>query len=275
MKRSIFAADWDLSEGLGNLGSRIARRLVAAGSSCVHLPFVRHFAHGQTAALSLGEVRLGPLQFLDCGLAAGGVTQILPSVLGFDPPGGSVSSGSTTNGSRQVPPALVDRFHGQPALTPLASPDYYPVVGEGVGWRRQIVRCENRSYAGHRQRFARIDTLYPAMGHQAEEQLREQHTFGAKIFRVFRLPCDLRIQIGSHIVLANQLVLRSGIQFRGSGESGNQAFIRLRLMVGPLIVTRSCFPALTLHGRRCQLEHRPNSPHLRWRRQMAVPNPPV
>src|SRR5207244_81152 len=33
-------------------------------------PFVRRSAHRQTAVLGFGEVRIGPLEFRDCGLAA-------------------------------------------------------------------------------------------------------------------------------------------------------------------------------------------------------------
>ena len=88
-------------------------------------------------------------------------------------------------GHRENRLALIHRLHGEPALAPLARLDHCPVVGEGVGRRGQIVRGENRSHAGHRQRFARIDTLYPRMRQRAEQQLAEQHAFGAKVFGVF------------------------------------------------------------------------------------------
>ena len=62
---------------------------------------------------------------------------------------------------------------------------------------------------GHGERRVRIDALYPRMRHGAEQQLAEQHAFGAKVFGILRLARDLRIQIRRRVVLADQLVAGS------------------------------------------------------------------
>ena len=161
--------------------------------ACVEVairPFVRRFAHRQTAVLGFGEVRLGPLEFRDRGLAAwrgrpdvtvrSRVRPTGPQRIegihherkpleinsnSFDCFGGGqfIDRG---HGENRL--ALVHRLHSEPPLAPLAGLDYRPVVGEGVGWRGKIVRRENRSHTGHRQRFARIDALYPGMRQRAE-----------------------------------------------------------------------------------------------------------
>ena len=153
-------------------------------------PFIRCLAHRQTAVLCFGEVRVRPLEFLDCGLAAGrghpDVTirsRVRPTgpqrIQGIHherkPLEINVNSLHCFGGGQFIDRghgeyrlALVHRLHSEPPLAPLASLDYCPVVGDGVSRRRQVVRCENRSYTGHRQCFARIDTLYPAVWHRAE-----------------------------------------------------------------------------------------------------------
>ena len=72
--------------------------------ACVEVairPFIRRLAHRQTAVLGFAKSASVHFSSVTAGAAApGGVTQMLPSVRGFGPPGRSVSSGSTTNGSR-------------------------------------------------------------------------------------------------------------------------------------------------------------------------------
>ena len=58
-----------------------------------------------------------------------------------------------------------------------------------------------------------IDAAHMAVRHGAEQQLDEQHAVGAVIFRVLRLSHHLGDEIGSLIVLADQL-MRSGRAIR-------------------------------------------------------------
>ena len=115
--------------------------------------------------------------------------------------------------------ALIDRLHGEAAFAPLAGLDHRAIVGKGVGRRGKIVRGENRFDAGHGQRCVRVDALYPRMRHGAEQQFAEQHAFGAKIFGIFRLAGDLRIEIGGLVVLADQLVPGSVLALGSLGVS--------------------------------------------------------
>jgi hypothetical protein len=53
------------------------------------------------------------------------------------------------------------------------------------------------------------------MRQRTEQQLAEQHAFGAKIFGVSRLSRDLCVEVGSCIVFADQLVLRPVLTIAG------------------------------------------------------------
>src|SRR5579863_7467191 len=140
--------------------------------------------------LGFGEVRFGPLKFLDFGLTAwqrqpditvgsriraAGTQRIQrihherkPLVINLNSLNCLSRGQFIHRGHRENRLTLIDRLHSEPALAPLAGFDYRPVIGEGVSWRGKIIRGENRSNAGHRQRFARINTLYPAMRYWAE-----------------------------------------------------------------------------------------------------------
>jgi hypothetical protein len=102
--------------------------------------------------------------------------------------------------------ALINRFHGETALAPLAGLDHRAIVGKRVGWRGKIVRCENGFDAGHGERCFRIDAPYPRMRHWTEQQFAEQHAFRAKILSVLGIARDFCIEVRGLVVLANQFV---------------------------------------------------------------------
>ena len=70
--------------------------------------------------------------------------------------------------------------------------------------RRNVTRQKDRLHAGHRQRRADVDAASARVRQRAEQQPRVQHPVGFVVFRVLRLPGDLRHEIRRHIVLSNE-----------------------------------------------------------------------
>ena len=87
------------------------------------------------------------------------------------------------------------------------------LVGErsfGAAWQLgQVVSREDRLHTRHRQRLACVDASHARVWHRAEQELREQHALGAKVFGVFRAPGHLGDLIGGRVVLADVLARHS------------------------------------------------------------------
>jgi hypothetical protein len=109
-------------------------------------------------------------------------------------------------GHRQNRLAHIDRLLRQPSLCVLVRLDHRAVVGEAVARGGNFVGSKDSSDAGHRQGLAGVDPDYPRVRHRAQQQLAEQHAVGAIVLGVFRLSGNFRVEIGSGIVLADQLV---------------------------------------------------------------------
>ena len=77
--------------------------------------------------------------------------------------------------------ARVERLHGERSLSLLVRLDHRAEVGEAVGGRGKVVRRQDRLDAGHRERSAGVDFPHARVRHRAEQQLAEQHSFGAKV----------------------------------------------------------------------------------------------
>ncbi len=87
----------------------------------------------------------------------------------------------------------------------------------------------------------RIDVLHPGVGHGAEQQPAKQHAFGAKVLCIFCLAGDLGIDIGSRIVLADQLVAGAvdasvGLLCRFSIHGRSQTWSALLMFSAPRIM---------------------------------------
>ena len=73
---------------------------------------------------------------------------------------------------------------------------------------RNILAGNHRQYTGHRERCARIDAPDPRVRHRAEQELREQHAVRAEIFGILGAARHLRHEIGQHVILPDEFVLR-------------------------------------------------------------------
>ena len=164
-------------------------------------------AHGQLAFVVVGEVGLGPLDFLDLrgrGRLAGGndgpdpdvafdarvrpagpqadegvhhVRQALDIELDFlDGFGGGVFVHRADGEDRL---SLIDGVAGEAALTEGVGRNPDAHIGHGVGRFRQVVDRHDAFDAGHGEGFGRIDAADVAVRHRAQEQLAEEHAFGA------------------------------------------------------------------------------------------------
>ena len=80
------------------------------------------------------------------------------------------------------------------------------------------------------ERGARINTAHPRVGQRAQQEPGEQHAFRSKIFGVFRRAGHFREQIGSGIILADQLVFGRG-EFIGHGSRSSGILTPLELRV--------------------------------------------
>src|SRR5262249_54843934 len=70
-----------------------------------------------------------------------------------------------------------------------------------------LVGGENRSYAWHGERRARVDALDARVRKRAEEQLRKQHPLGAEVLRVLRAAGDLRPELRRRVVLSDPFLV--------------------------------------------------------------------
>ena len=71
----------------------------------------------------------------------------------------------------------------------------------------KIIHGDHALHAGHRQGFTGIDVQHFGVRVRAEQQLGEQHAFGAIILGVFRFAGDLGDQVRRGVVLPDQLRL--------------------------------------------------------------------
>ena len=105
--------------------------------------------------------------------------------------------------------SLVHRLICQRQLAPFISLDHGSVVVHICRVARNLCRRKNRLHSRHRQCFLRADALHARMRHGAQHQPAKQHSLGAKILRILRLPRHLRHQIVGRVILADQLVSRA------------------------------------------------------------------
>ena len=116
--------------------------------------------------------------------------------------------------------ALIHRLHGQTAISLHIGCDHRAVISQaGCGWR-QIVLRDDRLDARHSQRGGHIDPAHTTVRHRTQQQLHEQHAVRPVIFGVFRFALDFSQQIGSLVVLANQLVIGRVGGFRDNKPCG-------------------------------------------------------
>ena len=80
-------------------------------------------------------------------------------------------------------------------------------IGDAVGGRRQVILRKNRFDPGHGQRLAQIKMFHASVRHRTQQQLAEQHAFGAEVFGILRLAGHFRVEIRRGVVLADELVL--------------------------------------------------------------------
>ena len=98
--------------------------------------------------------------------------------------------------------AVIQRLHRQAALAERARDDAFSEI-RTFDDGGEIVDCQDGFDTRHRERRARVDAHHTRMRHRAAQQLREQHALGAEIFRVLRLACHLRDEVGGRVVLAD------------------------------------------------------------------------
>jgi hypothetical protein len=197
-----------------------------AGVEIAVRPLFRRLARRQRAFGRGREILIGPLQRLDfrarrrrAAAAAGRRRDRKPDV----PVGARVRAGRPQALDRidderqrlEVDFDFLDRFGSRTFVDGGDRQDRLALIQRLVGERffgaakvRHLVGRENRLYARHRERRARVDPPYARMRHRAEQQFREQHAVGAVVLGVFGAPGHLRNQIGRRVVLANKFRIR-------------------------------------------------------------------
>ncbi len=209
-------------------------------------PLVWRFAHRQTAFLYLGEVCGCPFQFSYVRRRRAG--RLLAGLgrfdWGFDPNipfrarvgPARAETVERVNHERQVFKfdvdvfdglrgsqfvhrrysqdrlALVQGFHGECFFALHVGLDHRTKVGHAVSRSWKIILREDCFDPGHRQSFTQIKMFHASVRHGAKQQLAEKHAFGAKVFGVFRPTSHLRVEIGRCVILANELVLGTGLR---------------------------------------------------------------
>ena len=213
-------------------------------------PLLGRLAHRQTAVLDLSKLRFGPFQITDLGTRwtlpstsaarwRWGRGRDIP-VVALGPGIGAagteahqrihnegqrlkldhdffnrVGGGELVDrGDSQDRLALIHRLVRERHFSVDICEDELSVVIHGVSGGRKIVGGQNRLDAGHRQRGAQVEARHARVRQRAQQELGEDHPLRAKVFGVLRLPCDLRDQIGSNVVLSDELVFSHDHAFR-------------------------------------------------------------
>ena len=76
----------------------------------------------------------------------------------------------------------------------------------GIFRWRHVVGCHHADDTFHRQRFAGVDTQYPAVRQRAAVYLAEDHAVDTIVFRVLRLAGDLAVNVRGREILADQVI---------------------------------------------------------------------